>query len=127
MIPGARSGALGNILLRIFPEHLFPCVGARMVRAADASVSKEERDTAKRELAQLERSIKRFFDPDFLAQLLLKSSTRRAKDPQLWSGFLRKTARLPLSDRCVHYLALRYDVESSAIQHAIWPRTKPAK
>lgn len=176
--PGSEIWRPGSMFLRIFPEHLFPCVGARMVRAANPSVPKEERDTAKRELAQLERSIRRFFraptrstgrptkltpiqrenmkmeyydlmgfigsfskrerptqaelsrlfrDPDFLAQLLLKSPTRRAKDPQFWSRFLRNTARLPLSERCVHYLALRYNVESSTIQHAIWPRTKPAK
>lgn len=176
--PGSELWRPGNIFLRLFPEHLFPCVGARMVRAADSSISKEERGTAKSELAQLQHSIQRFFKtptrpagrpakltpiqrdnmkneyydlmgfigsfskrerptqaelnrlfrhPHFLEQLLLKSPTRKARDSQLWSGFLREIVRLPLSDRCVHYLALRYGVDSSTIQQAIWPRKKPAK
>ncbi len=39
-----------------------------------------------------------------------------------WKEFLRSTARLPLSARCIHYLAFQHDASIHTIQAAIWPR-----
>jgi hypothetical protein len=39
-----------------------------------------------------------------------------------WKQFLRETTHLPLSARCLHYLAFQYDASVHTIQAAIWPR-----
>jgi hypothetical protein len=162
-----------NFYLWSFPQVLYPCVGERMVRAASPSLFQEQRDRAKKELAQLQRSIRKFFrastrspgrppkltplqrqnmkneyrqllefigsfskrerptpselnrlfnDATFVERLLHVSPTKRAISRRQWSAFLRRSRELPLSDRCVGYLAFRYGAESSTIQHAIWPR-----
>jgi hypothetical protein len=162
-----------NFYLWSFPQVLYACVGERMVRAANSSLSPAEREQATTELAQLQRSIRRFFkrstlsagrppkltplqrksmnneyrqlftfigsfskrerptpaeldtlfkNPAFVARLLHVSPTKRATNPRQWSAFLRKSRGLPLSGRCVGYLAFRYGAEPSTIQHAIWPR-----
>ena len=43
-----------------------------------------------------------------------------------WAEFLRATIHLPLTVRCLHYLAFQYDVSIHTIQAAIWPRNNPA-
>jgi hypothetical protein len=83
------------------------------------SFSKRERPTGA-ELNML------FADPAFVARLLHESPTQRATEPRQWSAFLRRSRGLPLSDRCVGYLAFRYGAEPSTIQHAIWPRGRPS-
>jgi len=51
----------GNLFLRLFPENLFPCVGARMVLSMDAAASPRRREQARKELAGLERCIRKYF------------------------------------------------------------------
>ncbi len=51
----------GNIFLRLHPEYLYPCLGERIVRAADANGSPEARKQAVRELELLRKSIRKYF------------------------------------------------------------------
>jgi len=51
----------GNLFLRLFPENLFPCVGARMVLSMDATAPPRRREQARKELAVLEKCIRKYF------------------------------------------------------------------
>jgi hypothetical protein len=51
----------GNLFLRLHPEYLYPCLGERIVRAADANATSEARKRAARELERLRRSIRTYF------------------------------------------------------------------
>lgn len=51
----------GNLFLRLHPEYLYPCLGERIVRAADANATSEARKRAARELERLKRSLRTYF------------------------------------------------------------------
>ncbi len=51
----------GNLYLRLFPEQMYPCLGARMVRANDSMATLTERRRAKGELEGLRKCIARYF------------------------------------------------------------------
>lgn len=51
----------GNLFLRLHPEYLYPCLGERIVRAADVNATPEARKQAARELESLRKSIRTYF------------------------------------------------------------------
>lgn len=51
----------GNLYLRLFPEQMYPGLGARMVRAYDSTATPAERRQARVELERLRKSITRYF------------------------------------------------------------------
>src|SRR5436309_2807326 len=59
--PANDIWARGNPYLRLFPEQMYPCLGARLVRAHDSTVTLAERKQAKSELERLRKCIARYF------------------------------------------------------------------
>lgn len=59
--PANQIWTVGNIFLRLHPQYLYPCLGERIVRAADANGSPEARKQAARELESLRKSIREYF------------------------------------------------------------------
>jgi hypothetical protein len=51
----------GNLFLRLFPEQMYPCLGARLVQAHDSTATLAERRQAKSELEGLRKCIARYF------------------------------------------------------------------
>jgi hypothetical protein len=171
----------GNLFLRLHPQYLYPCIGERIVRAADANATPEERKRAATELERLRRSIRTYFkrtgrppgrplkltlierenmpgehaklcrflhdrcaidadapvphailnrlfrDPIFQKELFAQFPFKRASTPILWNRFLKKTSRLALTKRVLHYLGLRYNVSHHTIHRAIWADHHPAR
>lgn len=165
----------GNIFLRLFPQHLYPCVGERMVRASDSTVLPTERARAQQELVSLRTSIRKYFkrtgrpggrpskitsvdrrripdehselckllrerckvekdelvphedlntlfhDESFLQVLFGRFPLKTPPDKGAWPEFLKATSALGVSERCLHYLGLRYNVSHHTIHHVIWP------
>ena len=165
----------GNIFLRLFPQHLYPCVGERTVRASDSTVPPRERARAKQELESLRKSIRKYFkrpgrppgrpskltpvdrrrirnehselckmlrdhckvekdelvphedlntmfhDQPFLRALFERFPLKTPPEKGAWPKFLQATSALGVSERCLHYLGLRYNVSHHTIHHVIWP------
>ncbi|MFQ5932677.1 MAG: hypothetical protein ACE5MM_09725 [Nitrospiraceae bacterium] len=59
-------------------------------------------------------------DPEFLAQLFQAFPCLADAKRMAWAQFLRASTHLPLSERCLHYLAYRYGVSVDTIRSAIW-------
>jgi len=59
--PANRLWQPGNIFLRLHREYLYPCLGERIIRAADANATLEARKQAARELDSLRKSIRKYF------------------------------------------------------------------
>jgi hypothetical protein len=66
----------------------------------------------------------RLFETREFQVILFGQFPRRAPgSDEAWTEFLRSTVGLPLSARCLRYLAFQYDVSIHTIQVAIWPRS----
>jgi hypothetical protein len=61
-----------------------------------------------------------FRDPEFLMTLFQDFPRHVGTNPAAWDRFLRESAHLALSQRCLHYLAYRYGVSVETVRAAIW-------
>lgn len=61
-----------------------------------------------------------FQDPKFLKAVFESFQCHLDATPAAWRQFLRESAHLPLSERCLHYLAYRYGVSVETVRDAIW-------
>jgi hypothetical protein len=62
-----------------------------------------------------------FSDQSFLQALFARFPMKGQPEKDAWPKFLKATSALGVSDRCLHYLGLRYDVSHHTIHRVIWP------
>jgi hypothetical protein len=101
--PGNPLWQPGNIFLRLHPEYLYPCLGERIVRAADAHATPEARKRAARELESLRKSIRTYF----------KRTGRRPGRPLKLTVFERENMPAEHDELC-HFIRDHCTVDADA-------------
>ncbi len=61
-----------------------------------------------------------FMNREFLKALFEQFPSKRARSDSEWEQWIQKTADLPFSERCLHYLAFQYCVSAETVKKAIW-------